>query len=152
MFRLVKIMQGYSLDDVKAAYIERFYHEKDRQDKIIIKLEESFIDVTADVEAKNMEQFVGKHIFQAYGKWWAEKEVTLDTGIDNEQIVMSVDEYKRLTTKEDISKSAMLTCPICSGTMLITGICPKCEEYKLGFRTKIICDCGFEAISRSKIK
>jgi hypothetical protein len=142
------------MEDVKEAYIERFFIEKGRDYEIINRLEYGFEDVTTEVENKEMERFVGREVFKAYGRWWA-APFYIEPGPteENTPVLLSTDEYKILVTVEDQSiNSGLIVCPACKKEATIIGICPKCEEYRLGFKSKIICDCGFEAISRSKIK
>lgn len=151
--RIIGKLSALSLADVKTAYIQRFYIERDRLDHVTERLIDNGYEWIDDPGTPVT--YDGREVLRIGRRAFA-----LRTGVHVERLREAM-EHERAMREQDVQRSesvAAITCPQmiegkpCGGALNRAPVCPSCVTGRMGYKYRYTCEsCGFDIVTKTEL-
>lgn len=163
--KLMAIMAGASIDDMRSAYIHAVLEAKDRRESARSWIESrGWVRVSVDasdiIHAPDADYLPdGRVVMQAQGAMWA---IAADVFAERRDAAIKAaqDQAQSRAIQHEVTEAiAATTCPQmiegkpCGGSLNRKGVCPSCVTGKMGYRYRYTCEsCGCDIVTREELR
>ena len=156
--RLISKMTAVPISDVKDAFVQRYYVERDRLDHVTGRLVESgyeWIDDPGGLITPDGREVlrIGRRTFALRPDVHAQR---LRDAMEYEKAMREAGAAQTHTTGETI---APMTCPQmvsgkpCGASLNRAPVCPSCITGRMGYKYRYTCEsCGFDIVTREELR
>jgi hypothetical protein len=156
--RIIGKLSALPIDDVKTAYIQRFYIERDRLDHVTQRLIDNgyeWIDdpVTPITDDGREVLRIGRRAFALRPEIHADR---LREALEHERSMREAEAAQQSAQSESV---ASITCPQmvsgkpCGGALNRAPVCPSCVTGRMGYKYRYTCEsCGCDIVTRGELK